>query len=66
MALTGHDVPDEVDMTPYIEYRVCKEMGWTFDELERQPAFRVEQVIRFMDIEAAVEKDAWRGVGRRG
>lgn len=41
---------------PYSEFVLCREMGWTFTELEQQPAYRIYQAMRFMKIESDVRE----------
>lgn len=41
---------------PYAEFALCREMCWTFDELERQPTWRVMQAFDFLDAEARARK----------
>lgn len=31
-------------------------MGWTFDELNKQPTYRIQQMMRFIRIEENVRK----------
>ncbi|HDR8003431.1 hypothetical protein ACS2BX_25940 [Bacillus cereus group sp. BceL300] len=41
------------DTTPmeYAEFALCREMGWTFNQLDEQPAWRVEQAFLFLERE---------------
>lgn len=43
---TTKKVPDE-----YIEYILCKEFGWTYQELMSQPADFVERLLLIRNIE---------------
>jgi hypothetical protein len=40
----------------YNEFLLCKEMGWTFTELEAQPSWRIEQAFLFLSRQAHYEK----------
>ena len=40
----------------YAEFTVCREMGWTFDELDAQPAWRIEQLFLFLKRENVYRK----------
>lgn len=40
----------------YLEFCLCREMSWTFDELERQPAWRIEEAFLFLEREAFYRK----------
>lgn len=51
-ALRGFgDAPPE-----YAEFTLIREMGWTFNELEEQPAFKVEQAFLFLQREGVYRK----------
>jgi hypothetical protein len=40
----------------YSEFQLCREMGWTFTELEEQPAWRIEQAFLFLNRESVYQK----------
>lgn len=40
----------------YAEFCLCREMGWTFEELEKQPAWRIEQAFLFLEREYIYRK----------
>jgi hypothetical protein len=40
----------------YAEFRLCREMGWTFNELENQPTWRIEQAFLFLERESIHQK----------
>lgn len=40
----------------YAEMTICREFGWTFDELDAQPSWRIEQMFRFLQREAVYQK----------
>ena len=40
----------------YVEFLLCREMGWTFRELEEQPGRRVQQAFMYLEEEAAAHK----------
>lgn len=40
----------------YMEMIICREFGWTYDELEAQPADRIQQVMAFLSIEGKEQK----------
>lgn len=40
----------------YAEFCLCREMGWTYDELESQPAHRISQAFTFIGRENAYRK----------
>jgi hypothetical protein len=40
----------------YAEFSLCREMGWTFNDLEDQPAWRIEQAFLFLSREGAYRK----------
>lgn len=38
---------------------ICREMGWTYEELARQPAYRVQEAMTFLAVEGEA-KEAMR------
>lgn len=40
----------------YLEYRIMKEMGWSYRELRECPLEVVQDIIRFMNTEAKFNK----------
>jgi hypothetical protein len=40
----------------YAEFTICREFGWTFTELEEQPAERIEQAFLFIERENLYRK----------
>lgn len=40
----------------YMEFLICREMGWTFTELEAQPGWRIDQAMAFLSEEAKARK----------
>ncbi len=50
--------PDQTRPTPleYAEFLLCREMGWTFEELEEQPAHRVREAFLFLEEEGKARK----------
>jgi hypothetical protein len=40
----------------YAEFALCREMGWTFNELEEQPTERIEQAFLFIERENIYRK----------
>jgi hypothetical protein len=40
----------------YNEFALCREMGWDFNQLESQPAWRIEQAFLFLSREAHYQK----------
>lgn len=57
----GRPASRKVDFGPYIEFRICREMGWTYEELARQPSHRVEEIMAFLEAESEARK-AMEGV----
>lgn len=49
----------------YAEFLLCREMKWTFAELEEQPAERIQQAFAFLDLEGKIGK-LKRGSGGAG
>jgi hypothetical protein len=41
---------------PYAEFCLCRELGWTYTELEEQPAYRIEQAFLFLNREHVYQK----------
>lgn len=46
----------DVSLRQYNEFRLVREMGWTYDELERTPQYRIEEALTFLGIEAEVRE----------
>lgn len=52
------------------DYRLCKEFGWTLQELNRQPSRRIQEflvIIREIDLQTKLEIDKAKkdsGLGR--
>lgn len=44
----------------YMEYRIMKEMGWTYQELQATPAEEVANIIRYLNTEAKYEREQIR------
>lgn len=44
----------------YIEYRIMKEMGWSYQQLQETPDKVVANIIRYMNTEAKYEKEQMR------
>lgn len=51
-------------LLPYQEFLLCREMGWTYEELERQPAHRIEEALAFLAEEAAAQRALEKAAGR--
>jgi len=45
------DVPKE-----YLNYIICKEMGWTHEELMSQPRHFVEEMMQVISIKQKIER----------
>ena len=62
MALALRGLPCPTGVPPeYVEFTICREMGWTFTEMEAQPAWRVEQTLAFLQEEARAREAERRG-----
>ncbi len=35
----------------YAEFQLCREMGWSYLQLERTPAHRVQEALEFLRVE---------------
>lgn len=55
--LKGRPAAKGIDFTAWNEYRICKEFGWTRQQLREQPAEDIELFIAFMQEEANAEKN---------
>ena len=40
----------------FLEYRICKEFGWTLTELEVQPWNKIELILDMMNMEQQFQK----------
>jgi len=45
-------------LTDYQEFRLCRALGWTPEQLAAQPATLVQRWIAYLNAEAAAERDA--------
>ena len=48
----------KIDQQEYVRFKICEKMKWDYETYERQPRFFIEQISKFLELEASAREFA--------